>query len=150
MILFRRMRRLVPCVLVVLPCLVGCATYHDELSRGEEAYEKNDHERALAIFRALDPDQSHFDEVEEAHYAYLRGMTDYRIGYRADARHWLAVANELEKKTPNSLPADWRNRMQGTLKELNDEVFGGGMAALSEPKKPKTTDDAGASSKNEP
>lgn len=135
--------------LLLLPLLLGCATYHDELTRGEAAYEKNDHERALAIFRALEPDQAHFDEVEEAHYAYLRGMTDYRIGYRADARHWLAVAKAAEDKTPQSLPPDWKNRLVTTLNELNGEVFNGGMAALSEAKKPKD-DGAKTDKKDEP
>ncbi len=122
---------------VTLSLAAGCATYHDELMRGEQAYEKNDHERALAVLRALEPDQSHFDQTEEARYAYLRGMTDYRIGYRADARHWLAIAKAIEEKTPDSIPADWRNRLTSTLKELNDEVYGGGMQALAAEKKAK-------------
>jgi hypothetical protein len=129
-------------VLLSVVGLAGCATYHDELTRGETAYEKNDHERALAIFRALEPDQSHFDVTEEARYAYLRGMTDYRIGYRADARHWLAVAKAIEDKTPEALPTDWKNRLGTTLTELNDDVFGGGMAALAEAKKAKKDDTA--------
>jgi hypothetical protein len=129
---------------------VGCATYHDELGRGERAYEKNDHERALAIFRALEADQSHFDDIEEARYSYLRGMTDYRIGYRADARHWLAVAKAIEDKNPQALPTDWSNRLKTTLTELNDEVFGGGMAALSEAKKAKQEDGGAPAKKDEP
>jgi hypothetical protein len=124
--------------LVALSIPVGCATYHDELVRGEHAYEKNDHERALAIFRALDPDQSHFDVTEEAHYAYLRGMTDYRIGYRADARHWLMIAKAIDAQNKDALPADWKHRLEGALGELNAEVFAGGMAALaSDGNKPK-------------
>jgi hypothetical protein len=123
--------------LVLAVSLLGCATYSDELVRGQSAYEKNDHERALAIFRALEPDQSHFDPTEEAHYAYLRGMTDYRIGYRADARHWLAIAKSVEEKNPQALPSEWKGRLGTTLSELNDDVFGGGMAALAEAKKAK-------------
>jgi hypothetical protein len=133
-ITFTWMRRL---AWLLVACVAGCATYHDELTRGESAYEKNDHERALAIFRALEPDQSHFDVTEEARYAYLRGMTDYRIGYRADARHWLAVAKAIEEKNPEALPTDWKTRLGTTLAELNDDVFGGGMAALAEAKKAK-------------
>ena len=131
--------------LIAIVFLTSCATYTSELERGQQAFEKNDHERALAVLRALEPDQSHFDEREEAHYAYLRGMTDYRIGYRADARHWLAIAKAIDDKTPDSLPADWKNRLTPALAELNDEVYGGGMAALGndgkkakkdEPKRP--------------
>jgi hypothetical protein len=133
--------------LVLVLAAIGCATYHDELSRGEHAYEKNDHEKALAIFRALEPDQTHFDDTEEARYAYLRGMTDYRIGYRADARHWLVVAKAIEDKNPDALPPDWKNRLGNTLSELNNDVFGGGMKALSEAK--KTQLDAGAPQKKD-
>ena len=137
---------------VVLLCLVGCATYHDELTRGQNAYEKNDHEKALAIFRALEPDQAHFDDTEEARYAYLRGMTDYRIGYRADARHWLVVAKAIEDKNPEVLPPDWKNRMVNTLTELNNEVFGGGMRALAETKKaqPPAASSSASAKTNEP
>ena len=120
---------------LLLSTLFGCATYHDELSRGETAYEKNDHEKALAIFRALEPDQSHFDVTEEARYAYLRGMTDFRIGYRADARHWLMIAKSIDDENKDALPPDWKNRLVTELKTLNEEVYGGGMAALSNEKK---------------
>jgi hypothetical protein len=129
-------------MLAILP-LAACATYSDELSRGQTAFEQNQHERALAVFRALEHDQSHLSPEEQARYAYLRGMTDYRIGYKADARHWLIVAKAIEGQTPNSLPADWKGRMNDTIGELNEEVFGGGVESLSNVKKAgKSTDDA--------
>ncbi|HSQ64369.1 MAG TPA: hypothetical protein VLM85_14195 [Polyangiaceae bacterium] len=154
------MRALLVTVGVSLFALLGasCATYHDELVRGQQDYEKNDHERALAVFRALEPDQSHFDVTDQARYGYLRGMTDYRIGYRADARHWLMVAKAVDDEHPDALPAEWKTRLVTTLKELNDEVYGGGIASLTNDKrkasKEKENQDApkggGTEKKDEP
>jgi hypothetical protein len=121
--------------------LASCATYHDELVRGQQDYEKNDHERALAVFRALEHDQSHFDVTDRARYGYLRGMTDYRIGYRADARHWLMIAKAVDDKNPDALPAEWKSRLVTTLKELNDEVYGGGIASLTNDKRKATKEE---------
>jgi hypothetical protein len=132
----------------MLLALASCATYSDELSRGQTAFEQNQHERALAVFRALENDQSHLSPEEQAHYAYLRGMTDYRIGYKADARHWLIVAKALEGQTPNSLPSDWKTRMNDTIAELNEEVYGGGVESLANVKKAKSDDAAPAKKKS--
>jgi hypothetical protein len=117
----------------ILASLSGpaCATYHDELTRGEEAFEASEHERALAIFRALEPDTDRLSVPDRAHYAYLRGMTDYRIGYKAEARHWLSLATALEQATPGSMPAEWTKRMSEAVKELNEEVYAAGVESLS-------------------
>lgn len=123
--------RLVPFVL--LGSLAACATYRDELNRGQTAYEQNHHEQALAILRALEDDQTHFDPGERARYAYLRGMTDFRIGYRADARHWLGVAKEIDGQNKNALPEQWKSRLDTTLGELNESVWSGGTLALDKP-----------------
>jgi hypothetical protein len=109
----------------------GCATYHDELNSGERAFEASEDERALAIFRALEPDSSRLNVPDRAHYAYLRGMTDYRIGYKADARHWLSLATALEQQTPGAMPAEWTKRMSEALKDLNEQVFATGLESLS-------------------
>jgi hypothetical protein len=109
----------------------GCATYHDDLVRGERAYEASEDERALAIFRSLEIDTNRLSDIERAHYAYLRGMTDYRIGYKAEARHWLSIAAALEQQTPGSLPAEWAKRMTESLKEMNEEIYTAGIEALS-------------------
>jgi hypothetical protein len=109
---------------------VSCATYHDDLQRGQTAFEHNSHEEALAIFRALEVDTGHLSPAERAQYAYLRGMTDFRIGYKPDARHWLLVARALEDRNPGQLPADWALRMDEAIASLNDEVFAGGAGSL--------------------
>jgi len=116
---------------LTLPLLSACATYQDDLSRAQTAFENNEHERALAILRGLELDTGHLSTAERAKYAYIRGMTDFRIGYRLEARHWLAVAVSIEAKTPQSIQADWLARANDALKDMNDSVFATGMSALA-------------------
>ena len=120
---------------------VGCNTYSQSLARSRDAYEQNQHERALAILRALEPDENHLTLGEQAEYAYLRGMTDYRIGYQADARHWLAVAREIDTANPKSLTDDWKTRTNDVLEELNKRVYNEGLDSLANTP-PKGDDDA--------
>jgi hypothetical protein len=112
----------------------GCKTYRDELARGRTAFDANDHVRTLAILRDLEPDVKRLEPAEQAQYAYLRGMTDYRAGYRADARHWLSVAKALEETSPGGLPGDWKQQTTEALGVLNDVVYMQGTAALATPK----------------
>jgi hypothetical protein len=109
----------------------ACTTYRDDLARSEHALEENRHEEALAILRMLEPDTSQLSTTDQARYAYVRGMTDFRIGYKADARHWLAVAKAMDEKTPGTLPGDWRTRLDASLAELDTQVWTGGMESLS-------------------
>jgi hypothetical protein len=111
----------------------ACHTYQDDLARSQRAFEHADYERALAIFRALEPDMvSHFSLQEQAQYAYLRGMTDYRVGYKVDARHWLALAHAIDASRVGLLPNDWKGRMKETLGELNEQVYSLGIETLAE------------------
>jgi hypothetical protein len=127
------MMRLVVAGFVVLSAwAVGaCTTYQDDLNRSQHAFDASEHERSLAILRQLENDQGRLSVSDRAHYAYLRGMTDYRIGYRLDARHWLAIAAAIEQTTPGSLNPDVTKRMNDSLKELNEAVYSGGIEALS-------------------
>jgi len=137
-----------------LACLlahVACATYSDDLARSQTAYEGSEDDRALAILRALEPDLGRLSDTERTHYAYLRGMTDYHIGYKAEARHWLSIAAAAEQKTPGSIPPDWAKRMTGALKELNEDVYTAGIESLSNAAAAKTkTSDDDSSSEAEP
>jgi hypothetical protein len=135
------MRLLVVAAAVALLAAPACATYQDDLARAQHAYEGSEDERALAIFRMLEPDVSRLPPADRAHYAYLRGMTDYRIGYKAEARHWLSIADALEQATPGSLPPDWAKRMADSLKELNEEVYTAGIQALANTATPKVKSD---------
>jgi hypothetical protein len=128
---------------------MGCATYQDDLTRGERAFEASEHARALAIFRGLEGDTGRLSSSEQAHYAYLRGMTDLRIGYKAEARHWLSIAAADEQRTPGSLPSEWATRLGQALKDLNEEVFTAGVESLANAAAPaKTKADEGGDSES--
>lgn len=131
------MSRLVLLGLVI--ALAGCNTYRDHLARSQKHFEQNNYEPALGLLRNMENDLDRLSPAERAHYAYLRGMSDYRIGYRQDARHWLALARTYDEATPGVLPADWKVRTQEAIDEMNSVVYTDGLAALSE--KPATDED---------
>lgn len=111
--------------LVVACSLAGCATYREDLNRGQRLYENNEYEKALAIWRVLDEDRDALSLQDQARYAYLRGMTDYRLGFRPDARHWLAIAKAIEQEHPGGLSAPWQERLAQALDDLNKDIYGG-------------------------
>ena len=128
------MRRATNAYWAVLCVVLGaCATYREDLNRGQRLYEENQYERALAIWRNLETDVESLSLNDQARYAYLRGMTDYRLGFRAHARHWLAIANATEQQHPGGLNPEWRERLDKSLDELNREVYRGGSFGQSEP-----------------
>ena len=131
------MRSVVLAAALLAALSLGCTTYQDDLARGQTAFEQNNHERALGLFRALENSTGHLNTQENAHYAYLRGMTDYRIGYRAEARHWLLVAHAIEGAAPGSLPMDWKTRLNEALAELNEQVYKQGVASLTNSRRPQ-------------
>lgn len=104
--------------------LAACVGPRDVLARGQAYYEDNEYERALAVWRALERHEPVLTPAERARYAYLRGMTDYRLGFRDDARHWLAVAKVTEQRHPGSLDSAWVTRLDGALGDLDSEMFG--------------------------
>jgi hypothetical protein len=143
------MRRVVTLVsiLALAACAFGCATYRQDLDRARKHYDDNQYEKALALFRVLEPDIDSLSDPEQAQYAYLRGMTDYRLAsqqvaanvsgggvvdprraFRDNARHWLAVAAATEKNTPGGLTADEKKRLDDALTDLNKDVYGGAEA----------------------
>jgi hypothetical protein len=133
----RRFAILVPSLLLVV---AACATYKDDLTRARAYYDRNQYEPALALFRVLEQDIDSFSIPEQAQYAYSRGMTDYRLAglanpgtgaadpkhsFRANARHWLAVAAAIEKQTPGGLTGDEKQRLAEAITDLNRDVYGG-------------------------
>jgi hypothetical protein len=110
----------------------GCATYEQELARAEEHFAHDEHEKSLATLRALEGDWTSFGFKERARYCYLRGMTDYRVGFKADARHWLAVAAEIERENPGALAPSEKQTVDEKLGELNQVVWAGDVLPVEE------------------
>jgi hypothetical protein len=117
-------------IALLLVALTACSTYRDQLARGERAFEQNDPNKALAILRDLEPNFQRLSPQEQASYAYVRGMTDYNVGYKLDARHWLSLANAYEQQTPGALARDRKTKTTAALKDLNDVVFMKGTGEL--------------------
>lgn len=103
---------------------IACTGSREALSRGQAYYEENQYERALAVWRELEREEASLPAPERSRYAYLRGMTDYRLGFRDDARHWLALAKAAEQFHPGGLDPAFRRRLDDALIDLNREVSG--------------------------
>jgi hypothetical protein len=121
----RLMRLRFAFTLAVALASAGCATYREDLYRGQRLYEENQYERALSIWRMLEDDADSLSFNEQARYAYLRGMTDYRLGFRADSRHWLAIAKAIDQEHAGGLNPEWKQRLEAALDDLNQDVYGG-------------------------
>ncbi len=136
-----------------LVVLSGCALYSQDLGRMVEHYDANEYERALSIARVLEEDFSSLSPAEQARYAFVRGMTDFRLSsttvqgtgtgtvrdaYRRNSRYWLGLASALERQTPGSLRSEEKERLEATLAEVNVDVFGaakpGGATPKADPK----------------
>jgi len=119
------MRHALVFLLVIALFPVACATYREDLNRGQRMYEENQYEHALALWRVLEDDADSLSVNDQARYAYLRGMTDYRLGFRADSRHWLGIAKATEEAHAGGLSVEWKERLEQSLTDLNKDVFGG-------------------------
>jgi hypothetical protein len=115
--------RLPSLLLLVVAITSGCATYRDELNRGQLFYTDNQYEKALAVWRLLESDIDSLNYDEQVRYAFFRGMTDYRLGFRADARHWLSLAKAVDSQHRGGLTDDTRAELEVTLGELNRQVW---------------------------
>jgi len=123
--------RPIACLILVCACAFGgCATYTDALNRAERHYQASDYEWALASLKVLEADIDSLTPADRARYAYLRGMTDYRMNFRADARYWLGVARAIDKSSPGGLQPSWRQMMTEALADLDRDVRGGSDVAL--------------------
>ncbi len=77
------------------------------------------------IRRVLEEDMDSLNQTDQARYAYLRGMTDFRLKFRLSARYWLGIAKAIEREHGGGLSVEWQERLKVTLDELNQDVYGG-------------------------
>lgn len=111
-------------IVTLLLLASACTTYRDLLDRGHRLYQEHQFARALANWRALEPDVETLSWHDQTRYAYLRGMTDLQLGFDREARHWLAIAKVLDAEHPGGLEEKWRAEVDGALAKLNRDVFG--------------------------
>lgn len=105
-----------------LGLLLHCSPYGQQLERGQRYYEENHYEQALAIWRELGTHEDSLSDEEQARFAYLRGMTDFRLGFLEEARYWLSLAKASELLLPASLPREWIGRLDVALDDLARQV----------------------------
>lgn len=108
---------------VLLACGVACSNYKDLLQRAQGYYEDNDYERALTVFRHLDAERMALSSEQRVRYFYLRGMTDYRLGYDAHARYWLGLCQAQSGEPGAGLREAETARLAATLAALNRDVY---------------------------
>lgn len=102
----------------LMASVAGCAAVSDDMRRAEQAYETARYEDTLIWLRDLEDDAPGMDLEMRARYFYLRGMAEYRVGHRADALHYLAVAREIASDGGADLRPEWVQIMNRTLEEL--------------------------------
>lgn len=107
-------------VLTALLCLVpqGCSPYRQQLERGHRYYEDNQYEEALALWRDLGSHEDSLRPPDQARYAYLRGMTDYRLGFAQEAKYWLSLALATDQLSPGGFESAWHGRLIRALRDL--------------------------------
>jgi len=105
-------------IVLVSLALGACGAASAELRRAEQSYEQARYENALSWLADLEPNAPNLGRDERARYFYVRGMTEYRLGHRPEALHYLAVAREVSGEDSNGLRPEQRDLMTRTLAEL--------------------------------
>jgi hypothetical protein len=113
-------RRLLSVLLVF--ALSDCTTHADDLRRAQNAFAAARYEDVEVWLRDLEPELGRMDVEERATYFYLAGMSAYRMGHRACARHALALCREESAALKHGLPEQWRRNLDVALRELAPSV----------------------------
>lgn len=103
---------------LVCVALLGCTTVRDDVRRAETAFSEARYEDVEAWLEALAPSVPDMEPALRARFYYLAGMSAYRMGERARARHALALCREELAVHRVALPEPWLRNLQGALAEL--------------------------------
>lgn len=98
--------------------VLGCAATASEMRRAEDAYDQARFDHARTWLIDLEDDAPAMSVPMRARYFYLRGMSEYRLGHRLDALHYLEVAKEIVGDDQRLLEQEQRELLERTLAEL--------------------------------
>jgi hypothetical protein len=100
----------------------GCAAVRDDLRRAESAFDEARYENAEVWLASLEEDIPSMEREMRIRYYYLRGVTAYRLGDKARARHFLALCREESAEGDAKslgLRTEWRASLEKLLAELD-------------------------------
>lgn len=98
--------------------VLGCAATASEMRRAEDAYDQARFDHARTWLVDLEDEAPGMSVAMRARYFYLRGMSEYRLGHRLDALHYLEVAKEIVGDDQRLLEEEQRELLTRTLAEL--------------------------------
>ncbi len=99
-------------------CTFACSGVRDDLRRAETAFEEARYEDVEVWLADLEPSVARMEPAQRARYYYLVGMSAFRMGKRARARHALALCRAELESAPAALPPAWAHNLESALAEL--------------------------------
>ena len=109
-----------PIGLLLAFLLVACTTVRDDLRRAEVAFSEARYEDVESWASELAADLPSMTPEQRVQYYYLSGMSAFRIGKRARARHALALCREEVELGKVPLPETWSRNLQAALGQLTN------------------------------
>lgn len=109
-----RLPPILPCLALLLPCLVGC---HSLLDDALDSYADGRYPSAAAQFRAAEATSRGLPPAQLARYALYRGLTHLALGDAPAAARWVGYAKQCAERDPGlfddqqqgALLAAWRS-----------------------------------------
>jgi hypothetical protein len=115
----RPLARATASLLLVLGLGSSCTSLGDDLRRAEQAFSEARYEDVEEWLGDLEPSVGKMSTPLRARYYYLAGMSAFRIGQRAQARHALALCREELAMSAEKLPEAWTHNLESALVELD-------------------------------